>query len=284
VVNFDPDAAGDRAAEKKLPLLLEQGFQVRIMELDGGLDPDEYCKVRGASAYGERLASAKGYFHWIADRARAQHDLHTSEGQVAVLKQLVSAVKLIPDLLERMQIANEVASYVGVNQGMVLDAFKKSVADRNQRSMQPPTETVRADEKGLLNVLLSDAEGREELVAHVGTLEVLQRVATRRIFQAVLAIHAGREPITFDSLNSRLEPADQSMLAVAVLSADGEGNEFTVEYGMQCLESLRRTDDGYQRKELKNRVKEAERTGNLKEALRLAQELQDLERKKVRAS
>jgi len=62
VVNFDPDAPGANAAERSINLLLEEGMQVRIVELDGGLDPDEYCKQRGAAAYQERLEAAKGYF------------------------------------------------------------------------------------------------------------------------------------------------------------------------------------------------------------------------------
>src|SRR5206468_187892 len=40
VVNFDPDTAGVNAAERSINLLLEEGMQVRILELDGGLDPD----------------------------------------------------------------------------------------------------------------------------------------------------------------------------------------------------------------------------------------------------
>jgi len=281
VVNFDPDAAGTKAAEDKLPILLEEGLQVRIVELDGGLDPDEYCKERGAEAYRARLDGAKGYFHWLADRARAQHDLRTTEGKVAVLKHLVPAVQRIPDKLERMQVAIEVAGYVGVdqaNQGMVLDAFKKSVADRNERSIEQPAERVRPDEKGLLNVLLSDVEGRDGLVSELEKIEILQRVAMRRIFQALLAVRAAGLPLTFDAVNSRLEQGDQSLLAVAVLSAEGEGHNFTLEYGMQCVESLRRSDGLQRRQELKKRVQEAERSGNLAEALRLAGELQQVER------
>ena len=48
VVNFDPDTAGANAAERSINMLLEEGMQVRILELDGDLDPDEYCKERGA--------------------------------------------------------------------------------------------------------------------------------------------------------------------------------------------------------------------------------------------
>ena len=286
VVNFDPDAAGAKAAERSIQLLLEEGLQVRIVELDGGLDPDEYCKERGAEAYRARLDAAKGYFHWLADRARSQYDLRTTEGKVAVLKYLVPAVQRIPDKLERMQVAIEVAGYVGVdqaNQGTVLDAFKKSVADRNERPMQQPAETVRPDEKGLLSVLLSDIEGRDELLSQLPQIEILQRVSMRRIFQAIVALHAAGEPIAFDAVNSRLEEEDQSRLAIAVLSADGAGYDFTLEYGVQCVDSLRRSDGLLQRQEMKKRIKEAERAGNLAEALRLAGELQKAERRPGRS-
>jgi DNA primase len=282
VVNFDPDAAGANASERSIQLLLEEGLQVRIMELDGDLDPDEYCKERGAEAYRERLESAKGYFHWMVDRTRSQFDMRTTEGRLAVLRHLVPAVQRIPDKLEQMQVAIEVAGYIGVdqaNQGTVLDAFKKSVANRNERSVQQPAEIIRPDEKGLLNVLLSDIEGREVLLDQLPGIEILQRVTARRIFQAILAVHAAGGPLTFDAVNSRLEEADHGVLAVAVLSADGEGPDFTLEYGMQCLDSLRRSDYQQRVQELKRRIKDAERNRDLAEALRLAQELQNLERR-----
>ena len=198
------------------------------------------------------------------------------------MKYLVPAVQRIPDKLERMQMAIEVAGYVGVdqaNQGMVLDAFKKSVADRNERPMQQPAETLRPDEKGLVNVLLSDIEGRDVLLDELPKIEILQRLPSRRILQAMAAVHASGLPLAFDAVNGRLEESDQRLLAMAVLSADGEGHDFTLEYGIQCMDSLRRSDDLRQRQELKRRIKEAERTGNLAEALRLAQELQELERR-----
>ena len=280
-VNFDPDPAGANAAEKSIQLLLEEGMQVRIVELDGELDPDEYCKERGADAYRERLESAKGYFHWMVDRTRSQFDMRTTEGRLAVLRHLVPAVQRIPDKLEQMQVAIEVAGYIGVdqaNQGTVLDAFKKSVG-RNEKPMQRPAEILRPDEKGLLNVLLSDVEGRETLLDQLQGIEVLQRVTGSRIFQVISAIYTAGGAVTFDAVNSRLEEADQGVLAVAVLSADGEGPDFTLEFGMQCLDSLRRSDYQQRVQELKRRIKEAERTRNLAEALRLAQELQKLERR-----
>ena len=56
---------GANAAEKTLALLVEEGFEVRVMTLEGGLDPDRYVRehgwrrtadaVRGATRYADYL-------------------------------------------------------------------------------------------------------------------------------------------------------------------------------------------------------------------------------------
>jgi DNA primase len=253
-------------------------MSVRIMTLDDGLDPDEYCKQRGAGAYRERLDGAKGYFYWLADRARARHDVRTTEGVIAVLKFLMPAVERISDRLERMAIANDVAEYIGVDRGMVLDSFRKAVADRRDSRIATPQEILRADEKGLLNVLLSDAGGRADLIPSLGEIEILDRLATARIYRAIMAAHASGAAIAFDAVSARLEPPDQNLLAALALADDADAHEATIEYGRQCLESLLRSGERDRRAQLKARIKEAERAGNLAEAFRLARELQELER------
>ena len=47
VVNFDPDDAGGNAAEKSIALLTEEGFTIKLVTLDGGLDPDRFIRERG---------------------------------------------------------------------------------------------------------------------------------------------------------------------------------------------------------------------------------------------
>jgi len=275
VVNFDPDAPGARAAERSINLLLDEGMQVRIMELDGDLDPDEYCRERGAAAYQERLDSAKGYFYWLADRARARHDVHTSEGVVAVLQFLLPAVQRIPDNLERMAVANDVADYVGVDRGMVLDRFRKSVAERQVKTFERPRIVLRPDERMLLNALLAEPETRGDILPALRSIEAIGRFATRRIFQAVLALDQAGSRIGYDEVHARLEESDQNLLAEAVLQGETQASR---EELLAAIDSMRRTEDRERRTELKARIKDSERAGNLAEALRLTEELQGMER------
>jgi DNA primase len=275
VVNFDPDAAGENAAERSVNMLLDEGMQVRILELDGGLDPDEYCKERGPAAYEERLGGAKGYFYWLADRARTKYDVRTSEGQVSVLKFLMPAVQRISDPMERMVVAGDVASYLGIDRGMVLDSFKKAVADRQESKLQRPTAVLRHDERMLINALLTNPALAPDTVAELKSMESLATFSARRIFQAIFALEAGGGRLDFEALHARLEEEDQKLLAHAALGDDVEvsDEEFAAAMG-----SFRRSEGEHRRGELKRRIKEAERSGNWNEALRLAAELQAMER------
>src|ERR1039457_4622575 len=277
VVNFDPVAAGANAAERSINLLLDESMRVRIVELEDGLDPDEYCKDRGADAYRGKLDKAQTYFYWLADRARAKFDLRTAEGRVAGFQFLMPAIQRLPDKIERVAVANDVAGYLGVDAGLVLENFRKAAMDRRDKKVAPVREPLRADEKILLNLLVSDAEACHELIPELERLPALEQFATRRIFKALFTLHASGT-VTYEELHARLEEGDQELLASAVLQDETDGSAVSLSLGEECLRSLQRSGLKTQVAALKARVKEAERSGNMQEALRLAEELHDLER------
>jgi DNA primase len=277
VVNFDPDKAGANATEKYVNLLLDEGMHLRILELDGDLDPDEYCLERGAEAYRGKLDKAQTYFYWLADRARAKFDLRTAEGRVAGFQFLLPAIQRLPDKIARVAVANDVAGYLGVDAGLVLENFRKAAMDRRDKKVAPVREPLRADEKILLNLLVSDAEACHELIPELERLPALEQFATRRIFKALFTLHASGT-VTYEELHARLEEGDQELLASAVLQDETDGSAVSLSLGEECLRSLQRSGLKTQVAALKARVKEAERSGNMQEALRLAEELHDLER------
>ena len=72
IVNFDPDAAGANAAEKSIGLLTEEGFTIRLVTLDGGLDPDRFIRERGIEAYAAAIRGARTQADYLIERARQQ--------------------------------------------------------------------------------------------------------------------------------------------------------------------------------------------------------------------
>ena len=72
IVNFDPDTAGARATERTLGLLVEEEFNIRVLTLETGFDPDLFIRRKGKDAYGAALKNSQKYFDYLIDRARAQ--------------------------------------------------------------------------------------------------------------------------------------------------------------------------------------------------------------------
>src|SRR6185369_12111245 len=91
-------------------------------------------------------------------------------------------------------------------------------------------------------------------------------------YQALLAVDASGSSVTFENVSARLEEADQALLARMVFTAENDGQEVELDYGHQCLESLLRFEAQHRSSELESRVKQAERAGDLGEALRAAEE------------
>jgi len=284
VVNFDPDTAGANAAERSINMLLDEGMHVRVLELDGGLDPDEYCKQRGAEAYVAKLNTAKNYFYWLADRARGKFDMRTAEGRVAAFQFLLPAIQRLSDKLERLAVVNDVAGYLGVDAGPVLESFRKAATERREKTVRHAAEPVPAVERFLLNLLLLNADARSHLLPHLKRMPVVDQFATRRILQALFALDEGGSPVVFANLHARLDDHDRALLDSAVLDDETDSEVFSIEQARACLAALE--DIGLQNKrvELRARVRDLERQGNWEEALRTAEELNRIVQPRAAAS
>ena len=256
-------------------------MHVRIAELEGGLDPDEYCRANGADAYRAKLDQAPSYFYWLAGRARARFDLRTAEGRVAAFQFLLPAIQRLPEKIERVAVANDVAGYLGVDAGLVLENFRKAAMDRRDKKVAPVREPLQANEKFLLNLLVSNAEARQELIPRLEPLAAVEQFATRRIFRALFALHA-TGPVSYEELHARLEENDQEILASVVLADETNDAVTSLQQGEECLRSLEHAGLRTQVAALKARVKEAERAGNLDEAMHLAEELHRLEQDRAK--
>jgi DNA primase len=278
VVNFDPDEAGMKAAERSIEILVEEGMQVRVLELEGGLDPDEYVKANGAEVYRVHAEKAPGYFYWLADRARGKFDMRTSEGRVAGLKFLLPAVQRISDKLERATVANDLANYLGIETGLVLEHFRKAAAERREKTLSAAVVEVKPVERILFNAVLGSEEIRRSILPRLKRAPQLEQFRTVRIFQALIAMEESGAPFRVADVQARLGEADQDLFATLLFADKGDDEQSTGTDAEACLRELERSGLEARRTALKSRIKEAERAGMLEEALRCAEELGRLER------
>jgi DNA primase len=273
VVNFDPDVAGATAAERSIQMLLEEGMHIRVLELDGDLDPDEYIKEHGAEVYRAKLEKAAGYFGWLADRARRKFDMNTSEGRMQGFQFLLPAIQRVNDKLERLTIANEVASYLGVDAGAVREHFRRAAADRKPPP-RPKQPEVPAPERLLIRIILRNTEARDEVLPRIPAAAMV----TRRIVEAISTAARPGADLDFTDVDDRLDDANKALLHTLAFADDTDVENLTVEQAIACLAKIEPSAKQLRRAELRGEVKELERSGRIEEAMALMKELRRLER------
>jgi len=291
VVNFDPDDAGANAAERAIQLLLDEGLHVKVLAFGGGsgdathakLDPYEYVKRFGAEAYRAQLDAASSYFHWLADRARAKFDMRSADGRMDAFKFLLPAVQKISDKLERAAVASDLAGYLGVEPGLVLEQFKRAATDRHARGQVATPRSslgnglsvqIPAFERVLLKSLLSSDPTRRHIL-HRLSPEMTATFVSREVIDTLQQMtEAG--PVSFAALDARLSEAGRTLLHV-IDTADEIGDDAVcLTQAEACLRTMQEDFQRRRLNELMSRLKTAEREGRLEEVLDCTAELQRL--------
>lgn len=279
VVNFDPDKAGVNATERSIPILLEEGMNLKVLTLSDGLDPDEYIQRNGVEAYVQALDNARGYFHWLADRARAKYDLYSPEGRVAAFQFLLPSIQKMPGRLERLTVANDVAEYLKLDQTVVLDEFRKAAADRRGAPAQKkaavspdPNEVI------LVHALLEDDEARRQIPAELAGLNILERLRSRRILESLLRIIAAGEKPDYSKLEARLDEPDRILLHEMLFADDTLTRDYTTEHAASALKSLQSAGRKAHVNEMRRKIAELSKEGKTSEAFELMRQLTEMER------
>ncbi len=215
VVNYDPDSAGVAATQRSLELLLDEGFECRVLALPDKLDPDSFIRKRGAGEYGERLKGAPSYLEYLADRAAAAHDLRTPEGKVAAANAVLPYIVRLPNPLLRSEWADRLAGRLHLDDRLLRDELRRAAAGAKRAVESGGVAASLAAspaEKELLRGCVENAELADEFLPGLAQDGALQGLAASRIFQAILETRARGEAIEVAALEETLSDAEKRLL------------------------------------------------------------------------
>ena len=153
VLCYDPDAAGQSAAERSCELLVSEGFDVNVALLPGGVDPDTFIQQQGRGAYLAQLKQSRKYLDFLLDRAARGQDLMRDDARREFLRKMLAVAARIPDAAARDQFADRLAHKARVTEDVVrMEIRKAAVARRTDvpAVVRPTATTLRDVEKGLL--------------------------------------------------------------------------------------------------------------------------------------
>lgn len=135
VLCFDGDAAGRRAMEKSLRLSLPMGFEVRLLELPSGEDPDTWCMKIGALAFADLLRKAPDWASFVIDRAMEGKDARRVTERMEAFRELQAFLPYLPNAPETRELLASLAHQLQVPMSE-LDRVRKG-AQETKVAAQP---------------------------------------------------------------------------------------------------------------------------------------------------
>jgi len=275
-LNFDPDAAGMNAAEKTLSLLVEEGFEVKVITLEGGLDPDRYVREHGVKAYAEAVKGAARYADFLIERARKEFGTRTPEAKVKALNFLLPHIRRVPNPIARNDFAENAAQKLGIENALMRQELKRAAQQRLESVTSTQSAAVTETEATLLLALLlpeadsSRALAAEQLGSHP---EWYAELPTATLIEALVNSPAPENP--FDAA-----PDDLSRSQLA--NAMKVGKESTAAVVQNALDTIRRQDFDRRTRDLTKQIGEAQMRGDDQMRLKLLKEMFQLGRERLR--
>ena len=257
IVNFDPDTAGANAAEKSIALLTEAGFAVKIVTLEGGLDPDRFIRERGVEAYKVALRESRRQADYLIERARMLFPGASADQKVKAMNFLLPHIRRMPETIAREQFAADAAQKLGIGSAVLREELRQAALRRRDRVEERAAKLTEVERVLLRALAVTDPDGaearllaKEALTNNAAWFEHLGAFGAMR----ALASRAAKDP-----MDAVVDPGERALLAEALLgeSRPPEANE--VESAVQEVQE--RAIEGRLR-DLRAQIAEAERNGD----------------------
>ncbi len=179
IIAYDNDGAGQKASQRAIGILEKLDLKVRVLQLQGAKDPDEYIKAKGADAFKLLLEKTENHVEYRLENVKRNFDLSVSEQKVEYLKQAAAVIAELHSAVEREVYAMRVAELAGVSSAVVTEEVergrKKLLAKakkqyerdmtRPARMAQPDSRNIRYEnqrsamaEEGLIRLLYLEPE------------------------------------------------------------------------------------------------------------------------------
>ncbi len=236
ILAYDSDEAGQRAAHRAMGIFAKVGLDVRILQMDGAKDPDEYIKKFGADKFRQLLKKSSTGFNFKLESVLAKHDVTRPEEKIKAAAELCEIISRVYASAEREVYIHAVSDRLGIS----TDSLKGDVErlqrihakeGRQQQSRQAQLSAMNlgdkinrdaagnvqaaAAEDTVIGLLLLYAEHRTAIRNGVVALSSEDFVTSfnRRAFEGIMALEESEGGFDFSLLGEFFTPDEMGRLA-----------------------------------------------------------------------
>jgi DNA primase len=283
VVNYDGDRAGVSAAKRAIETLLAEDFDIKVLVLPEGADPDEFIKSAGVEAYNERRGAALPHIQFVLDQAMRDRNLRRPADKAEAVEEVLPFVRAVRNRIQKREYFDMTMDALRVEEPALRRELWQSIAKPNaatgggtdaEASAALQEKVVRAEsapltvaEQRLLELLVHDAELRRILLPKI-VPDDYEDLPTAGVFGALAEIEAAGAEVSFETLGARTEsdPVASDLVPLLLMSEpardEGEATDEVLAEAESCLLTLRLMRVERRLKDLAIEITAAERAGD----------------------
>ncbi|MBQ5589001.1 MAG: DNA primase, partial [Anaerotignum sp.] len=234
ILLYDSDEAGTNAALRAIPVLVKNGFRVKVTQVPDGKDPDEFIKAKGAAEFSKLLINAVHYISFEIACIQRKYNLKNPEHRVRFATEAAETLAKLDSEIERNVYLGEVSRVTGVEEEAIRkeiqklmrkedEAFQKE-AEKRQQNLKNYTAEGRKVEKGLIeaqrNLLYYAAQHQgvyETLKTHLEEDDFTEDVF-RRAFHFIGELWSSSGHVFPADLVSRFEETKEQKMATEIFA------------------------------------------------------------------
>jgi DNA primase len=276
VLLFDGDAAGERAMERALEVLLPAGLRVCAARLPAGEDPDSLIARQGSEALRAVVESAPAALDVLIDRAAAA-GIETPWQKADAVAAVAPLLSRVPSALERGEYCARLALSVGTEVRHVEAAVRAAERGEDARDAVPIDARRTGPEERNLRQLARNLVEHPKLGRRLAREELARLLPSGPLAELILAVvdAAEDEPtLRIADLAAALSDAARAILHALAVAEDAISEEIAARTVDDTLEWLREQRRKQNEREITRRLRSAELEPD--EKLRLLAERQRL--------
>ena len=156
VIAYDGDGAGVAAAQRAIPLLEKAGMKVKVLQMRGAKDPDEFIKAYGRDAFAKLLDESTNHIEYRLEKIRAKYDLNDDAQRIEFLHEATGLVASLSSAVEREVYGGRAAQAAGISADAMAQEVKKELRRRlykekkkQERHDLAPAANLQPNQRGL---------------------------------------------------------------------------------------------------------------------------------------
>jgi len=261
VMIFDGDQAGETATLRNLDILITEGFNVRVVSLPSGYDPDSFVTKFGLEGFKKVVEQAKDLFGYKLGLLLKRYKSGTPQGKTKIVSEMLPTLWRIPNAVLKSTYLRKLSEGLDIDEAALREELRKVKGDYTysykKDAVKPDTSRMlKSAEKILLSLMLEDCSLIEGIRSKLN-YEIFQDEAIRKIVKIMYNFCDEAKRITPGRLITFLDDETSSEL-ISELASDSHRYADKERNICDCIRWIKENSRKCRLKELQTEIHSAQ--------------------------